>query len=119
MVELMIVIAIIGILAAIAVPQFGKLIAKSNEGTTKGNLGALRSALSIYYADTEGQYPSEGSATFFIVGRHGHKRKVCLDCSTNLDALVDGGYLDDIPDANLPLTDNSPGHATDQLVDPI
>jgi prepilin-type N-terminal cleavage/methylation domain-containing protein len=57
LIELMIVVAIIGILAAIAIPKFADLIRKSNEGATKGNLGAIRSALSIYYGDMEGQYP--------------------------------------------------------------
>lgn len=57
LIELMIVVAIIGILAAIAIPKFAELIRKSGEGSTKGNLGAYRSALSIYYGDMEGQYP--------------------------------------------------------------
>jgi len=57
LIELMIVVAIIGILAAIAIPKFASLLRKSNEGACKGNLGALRSALSIYYGDMEGQYP--------------------------------------------------------------
>ena len=57
LIELMIVVAIIGILAAIAIPKFADLIRKSNEGATKGNLGAVRSALSIYYGDMEGYYP--------------------------------------------------------------
>jgi len=54
LIELMIVVAIIGILAAIAIPQFAQLVAKSQEGATKGNLGTLRSSLSIYYGDLEG-----------------------------------------------------------------
>lgn len=58
LIELMIVVAIIGILAAIAIPKFADLIRKSNEGATKGNLGAIRSALSIYYGDLEGTYPN-------------------------------------------------------------
>jgi prepilin-type N-terminal cleavage/methylation domain-containing protein len=57
LIELMIVVAIIGILAAIAIPKFASLMRKSGEGASKGNLGALRSALSIYYGDMEGQYP--------------------------------------------------------------
>ncbi|MFA6004476.1 MAG: type II secretion system protein [Elusimicrobiota bacterium] len=57
LIELMIVVAIIGILAAIAIPKFAELIRKSSEGASKGNLGAVRSALSIYYGDMEGQYP--------------------------------------------------------------
>jgi prepilin-type N-terminal cleavage/methylation domain-containing protein len=59
LIELMIVVAIIGILAAIAVPKFAELIRKSGEGSSKGNLGAIRSTLSIYYGDMEGQYPSD------------------------------------------------------------
>ena len=46
LIELMIVVAIIGILAAIAIPKFAELIRKSNEGASKGNLGSIRSALS-------------------------------------------------------------------------
>ncbi len=57
LIELMIVVAIIGILAAIAVPKFADLIRKSNEGATKGNLGAIRSAVSIYYGEQEGTWP--------------------------------------------------------------
>lgn len=59
LIELMIVVAIIGILASIAVPKFANLIRKSNEGKLKGTLGAMRSALSIYYGDLEGVYPSD------------------------------------------------------------
>jgi general secretion pathway protein G len=58
LIELMIVVAIIGILSAIAIPKFADLIRKSNEGATKGNLGAVRSALSIYYGEQEGRYPT-------------------------------------------------------------
>jgi prepilin-type N-terminal cleavage/methylation domain-containing protein len=58
LIELMIVVAIIGILSAIAIPKFADLIRKSNEGATKGNLGALRGALAIYYGESEGVYPA-------------------------------------------------------------
>jgi len=62
LIELMIVVAIIGILAAIAIPKFAELIRKSSEGASKGNLGALRSAMSIYYGDMEGSYPANVAA---------------------------------------------------------
>lgn len=59
LIELMIVVAIIGILSAIAIPKFADLVRKSNEGATRGNLASIRSALSIYYSDNEGQYPTD------------------------------------------------------------
>ena len=56
LVELMIVIVIIGILAAVAIPKFADMVDKSKEGATKGQLTSLRSALNIYYSDNEGKY---------------------------------------------------------------
>lgn len=58
LIELTIVVAIIAILAAIAIPEFSDMIAKSQEGQSKGNLGTVRTALSVYYGDTEGGYPA-------------------------------------------------------------
>lgn len=57
LIELMIVVAIIGILAAIAIPRFAQMLEKSREGSTKGNLGAMKSAVAIYYGDWQGVWP--------------------------------------------------------------
>jgi prepilin-type N-terminal cleavage/methylation domain-containing protein len=59
LIELMIVVAIIGILAAVGIPRFAQMIEVSREGATKGNLSALRSAVSIYYSEKEGVWPSD------------------------------------------------------------
>jgi prepilin-type N-terminal cleavage/methylation domain-containing protein len=59
LIELMIVVAIIGILAAVAIPKFADLVTKSKEAAVKGTLGAVRSAVSIYYGDLEGNHPNE------------------------------------------------------------
>jgi len=69
LIELMIVVAIIGILAAIAIPKFASLIRQSGEGASKGNLGAIRSSLSIYYGDMDGSYPSSLSG-LTIAGKY-------------------------------------------------
>ncbi|MEK7474932.1 MAG: type II secretion system protein [Candidatus Coatesbacteria bacterium] len=58
LIELMIVVAIIGILAALALPKFASLVEKSREAATKGNLNSMTSAVSIYYGDNEGVYPT-------------------------------------------------------------
>ncbi len=47
--ELLIVVAIVGLLAAIAIPKYGELLEKANLGATIANLGSLRSAVGIYY----------------------------------------------------------------------
>ncbi|OGF48885.1 MAG: hypothetical protein A2044_03220 [Candidatus Firestonebacteria bacterium GWA2_43_8] len=57
LIELMIVVAIIGILAAVGIPRFASMIEVSREGATKGNLSALRSSVTIYYTEKEGVWP--------------------------------------------------------------
>ena len=65
LVELMIVVAIIGILAAVAIPKFADMLEKSREGATKGNLSAIKSAVSNYYADQQGKYPTTLNTTSY------------------------------------------------------
>lgn len=62
MTELMIVVAIVAVIAAIAIPKFGDLISKSQQSSAIGALGTLRSALNVYYMNTEGQHPQTLSA---------------------------------------------------------
>jgi hypothetical protein len=71
------------------------LITKGNEANTKGNLGALRSALSIYYGDTEGQYPADTLASLTASAK----------------------YMSVIPMAKMPQSANyNAGHADSSLV---
>lgn len=55
----MIVVGIIGILASVALPKYADMVRKSKEARTKGNLGGIRSAISIYYSDNDGNYPEQ------------------------------------------------------------
>jgi prepilin-type N-terminal cleavage/methylation domain-containing protein len=65
LIELMIVVAIIGILAAVAIPKFAQMMEKAKEGATKGNIGAIKSALSIYYGDQQGNWPWQITDSLF------------------------------------------------------
>ena len=51
LIELMIVVAIIGILAAIAIPDFLKFQAKAKQSEAKTNLGAIFTAQIAYFAE--------------------------------------------------------------------
>jgi len=51
LIELMIVVAIIGILAAIAIPNFLKFQAKSKQSEAKSNLGAIFTGQVSYYGE--------------------------------------------------------------------
>ena len=50
LIELVIVIVIIGILAAVALPKFIDLSTSAREAATKGGLGGLRATIAILYA---------------------------------------------------------------------
>ena len=62
LIELLVVIVIIGILVAIALPNFIKIKTKAREAEIKQNLHAIQLAIERYATDTEGQYP------FFLYG---------------------------------------------------
>ena len=81
LIELMLVVAIIGILAYISVTKFAELINKSKQAATKGHLGILRSAMKIYYGDNDGVYPTTLAA---LITTPGYK-----------------GYIDTIPNSEL------------------
>ena len=51
LIELMIVVAIIGILAALAIPDFMKMMAKSKQSEAKTNLGAIFNMQKSYFGE--------------------------------------------------------------------
>ena len=90
LIELMIVVAIIAILAAVAIPKFGDLVKKSQEANIRGNLGALRSAITIYYSGNQ-------TVPNFITN--------CLDAG--------GRYIPQVPSVKIPAHSSvgNPGHS--------
>jgi len=51
LIELVIIIVILGILAAVAIPKYSDISSEAREASARGALGALRSGISIYYAN--------------------------------------------------------------------
>jgi len=52
LIELIIVIVIIGILAAVAIPRYLDLQDSANRAQRDGNASAVRGAVNLYYAET-------------------------------------------------------------------
>jgi len=67
LIELMIVVAIIGILAAIAIPNFLRFQAKSKQSEAKTNLGGIFTAQTSYFAETNA-YQDMGVISWAPVG---------------------------------------------------
>lgn len=51
LIELVIIIVVLGILAAVAIPKYQNITAEANQAATRSSLGGLRSGITIFYAN--------------------------------------------------------------------
>jgi len=105
LIEMMVVVVIIGILAAIAAARFGNIINNSKEGATRGGLTSLRSALNIYYSDNM-EHPTDDLSSLTADNRyinnlpivklpgtgHPENRHVSVGASTAAAVTDTGGW---------------------------
>ncbi len=66
LIELVIIIVILGILAAVAIPKYQDMSSQAKEAAARGSLGNVRSAVTIFYAN---QAVTTGSATWPTVAQ--------------------------------------------------
>jgi MSHA pilin protein MshA len=64
LIELIVIIVIIGILAAVAIPKYLDLVQEASDGTARGVLGSLRSANALRF----GKNILGGTATAYTMG---------------------------------------------------
>ncbi len=57
LVELVIIIAVLGILASVAIPTYQNIVADAKMNACKAALGGMRSAISTYYATSAAKNP--------------------------------------------------------------
>jgi len=52
LIEIVIIIVVLGILAAVAIPKYQDITGEAKEAACRASLGALRSGVTIFYANT-------------------------------------------------------------------
>lgn len=75
LIELMIVVAIIGILAAVAIPQYQNYVAKSQAARVMGETGALRTSVETCLL--------EGKDTFVVTGTSNNANECVVGATTS------------------------------------
>src|SRR5215831_11540985 len=104
LVEIMIVVAIIGLLAAIAIPNFVKARTTSQQNACINNLRQLDGAVQQYAL--ENKLPSTGTYTLVAL-----KPYIKLDSTQNIPGCPAGGSYSAGADVTTPPTCNISGHA--------
>jgi len=66
LVELLIVVVILAILAAVVIPQFANASAEAKESSIRSNLATIRQAISLYRVQHNETYPGQGGWTEFV-----------------------------------------------------
>lgn len=106
LVELVVVVIIIGLLAAIAVPRFGKASVQASEATLQADLKTLRTAIDLYTIEHNDEWPALRGAGDGIGPQNGEafKRHLTWYTDEGHDAVQTpdathylGPYLERIP----------------------
>jgi prepilin-type N-terminal cleavage/methylation domain-containing protein len=66
LVELLIVVLILAILAAVVIPQFANASADAKESSLRSNLATIRQAISLYRVQHDETYPGQGGWSEFV-----------------------------------------------------
>ena len=90
LIELMIVVAIIGIIAAIAIPNFLRYQAKTKQTEARTNLGIIFSAQVAYFGENDAFASSVGDLGWIPIGTTRYAYSVIGSSSTHFTARATG-----------------------------
>ncbi len=88
LVELLVVLVILGLIAALAGPRVIKFIAGARSGTAKVQIERLSSTLELYRLEV-GRYPTEDESLVALVERPADAERWAGPYLTNKDGIVD------------------------------
>ena len=105
LVELMIVVVIIGILAAIVVPQFSDASVEAKSSTLRTNVDIVRAQLELYYDQHNGNYPTSVETFVDQMTKYTKSDGTVNDTRDPANGFIFGTYLLSVP--NNPYTDSN------------
>ncbi len=98
MIEILIVVVILSIIAALVVPSFTQGRTKADEATLKENLRSLRRAIQLYTVDHTGRFPTGADITDQLLKYTDEAGNVS---ATRTATHTYGPYLPSIPTLNV------------------
>jgi len=94
LIELMIVVAIIGILAAVAIPQYQNYVSKSQVSRVMGEVGALRTATETCLMDGKNATTCNfGWSSSNLIGQEGNTKSLQTGLTVTLDLTANTASL--------------------------
>ena len=93
LIELIVIIVIIGILAAVAVPRYIDLTSQAANGTARGILGGLRSQNGLMYSDRVVKGTTGAYTMLDVANGMAELKGVSWTAAATLFTMTAGGYV--------------------------
>jgi len=94
LIEMVIVVLLVGIMAAIAIPKFLDLTGTARQAAYDNGMGALKSSVAVYLGKNDGEWPDGNSLAASMEGT-----VTCTNDDPALDSAVESIVIDGIDGA--------------------